>query len=315
MKRLTSVISVILALTSCTHKELCYDHPHTLEIDVEFDWSKAPDAKPGSMSLYLFEEEAEEGNRYEFTDHTKGKIRVMPGKYQAVCINSDTRSISFADRSRYETSLIVTKDADMQPNLTPLSIRPVKGMMKSDIENERLAMSPDSVWTARMEEVIADSLCRKLTFTPEEAFSTIKVEIKNVENIKYLSTAVGSLSSFSEGFHIGLNKLSDEKVTIPFELDISKGDKRLSGELRVFGHCPNGNNKHILTVYGKMADGNTYSQAYDVTGQIHESETDIISILLETLALPEPTPGSGGGGGGFQPSVGDWESVDIGIKM
>ena len=42
----------ILALTTgCEHKELCYEHPHTMQLDVIFDWGKAPGASPGSMSL------------------------------------------------------------------------------------------------------------------------------------------------------------------------------------------------------------------------------------------------------------------------
>lgn len=41
---MTTIAVVILA--SCRHKELCYDHPHGMEVNVVFDWSEAPDATP-----------------------------------------------------------------------------------------------------------------------------------------------------------------------------------------------------------------------------------------------------------------------------
>lgn len=44
-------------LSSCEHKDLCYDHPHRQNVEVMFDWSADPDANPATMSLYLYPEE------------------------------------------------------------------------------------------------------------------------------------------------------------------------------------------------------------------------------------------------------------------
>ena len=38
-------------LSSCEHKDLCYDHPHRETVEVTFDWSEARDANPATMSL------------------------------------------------------------------------------------------------------------------------------------------------------------------------------------------------------------------------------------------------------------------------
>lgn len=315
MRRFITMLAVLMLTQACTHKDLCYDHPHTIDIDVEFDWSKAPDGKPATMSVYLFPEDGGEAQRYEFIDHTKGKMRVLPGRYKAICLNSDTRNISFSDRSSYESCSISTKDTDLLTGLTTLGVRSENAPMARGTEDERIAMSPDSIWTGRIDEIVADSLCKKLTFSLEEAFLTIRIVINNIENIEYLSAANGALSSMSGGWYIGQNVLTEENVTIPFNLEINKKENRINGELLIFGHCPTEETNHLLTTYCIMADGSKFYYTYDVTRHIHESQDGVITISLDNLPLPTPQPGDNQGGGGFQPTVGGWESVDIGIKM
>ena len=44
-----AMAAFLAAVTSCEHKDLCYEHPHPAEIKVVFDWHKAPGAIPESM--------------------------------------------------------------------------------------------------------------------------------------------------------------------------------------------------------------------------------------------------------------------------
>lgn len=83
------LILLIEFLTSCEHKDLCYDYPHRQNVEVTFDWSEAPDANPSTMSLYLFPENGGAPQRYEFTDRNGGCISVAAGTYDAICVNSD----------------------------------------------------------------------------------------------------------------------------------------------------------------------------------------------------------------------------------
>ena len=39
----------LAAMTGCNHKDLCFDHTHTLNVKVVFDWRNASDANPSSM--------------------------------------------------------------------------------------------------------------------------------------------------------------------------------------------------------------------------------------------------------------------------
>ena len=83
------LILLIEFLTSCEHKDLCYDYPHRQNVEVTFDWSEAPDANPSTMSLYLYPENGGAPQRYEFTDRNGGCISVAAGTYDAICVNSD----------------------------------------------------------------------------------------------------------------------------------------------------------------------------------------------------------------------------------
>lgn len=45
---------LLFAMTSCEHKDLCFDHAHTVDVKVVFDWRNAPGASPASMAVYLY---------------------------------------------------------------------------------------------------------------------------------------------------------------------------------------------------------------------------------------------------------------------
>ena len=51
MRRIIYSLAILLLLPSCVHKELCYDHPYTVSVRVEFDWRDAPEAAPDGMCV------------------------------------------------------------------------------------------------------------------------------------------------------------------------------------------------------------------------------------------------------------------------
>ena len=104
-KRVCTIAAAILAvLTSCEHKELCCDHTSSVAVNVIFDWQNAPDATPRSMSCYLFPTDGGKVLRYEFTNRTGGVIRVPAGRYDALCLNSDTETINYRIRRKRRVS-------------------------------------------------------------------------------------------------------------------------------------------------------------------------------------------------------------------
>ena len=118
-----TMAALLVAATSCEHKELCLDHAHAVEVEVVFDWRNAPNAAPASMSLYLFPGDGE-ALRYDFTGRDGGTIRVPIGKYEALCLNSDTENIVYRNTERKGTFEVTTQTSPPLGGLPPWACAP-----------------------------------------------------------------------------------------------------------------------------------------------------------------------------------------------
>lgn len=314
-KHLSAAV-VLLAATACEHKELCLDHAHTADVQVIFDWKNAPSASPESMSLYLFPANGGEVLRYEFTDPDGGTVRVPVGSYAAICLNSDTENVSYDGTERKTTFEVTTRTADLLSGLSLLGVRTDGAPRAPGTEDERIALAPDMLWSDEAEGIVLvqTSATQTIRLYPQQSVSTYTVEIRNALNLKYVSGLSGSLSSLAGGLlpGVGCDVVCEECVTIPFEAAVSDDKTVVTGGLLTFGHCPSGRNTHTLTVYAVLADDSKWYYTYDVTDQIHSApDQRNVHIVLDGLPLPKPIVN----GGGFQPTVDEWQSVDIDIEM
>lgn len=310
-----SLLFAILAISACRHKDLCFDHAHTADVDVIFDWKYAPSARPGSMALYLFPKGGGEYLRYDFTDRNGGTVRLPAGEYDAVCINSDTKDISYVNRAVRPAFEVSTRTTSLLSSLSPLGVSS-KGAPRANHE-ERIALSPDMLWTDMAEGitiVLTAGTRQTIVLYPKVSVSNITVEIRNAQNLKYVNGVSFSLSGMSGGLLPGLgsNSVTKEIVTIPFESATSVENSTITGGTRTFGHCPSGVNKHILTVYAVLANNTKWYYTYDVTEQIHNApDQRNIHIILDGLPLPKPITN----GSGFKPEVNEWQVVEIDISL
>lgn len=306
--------AVLAAATSCEHKELCYDHAHAVTVNVVFDWRNAPDAAPESMSCYLFPTDGGKVLRYEFTDRNGGMIRVPIGRYDALCLNSDTETLDYRNTERERSFEVTTRTTTLLPGLASLGVRPSGAPRAGDTEGERVALSPDMLWSDHAEgiELQRTSVPQTITLYPSVSVCRYTVEIRNAENLKYVSGISGSLSSLAGGLLAGKAETTEECVTIPFDATFSADENVVTGRLLAFGHCPSVQNRHWLTVYAVLADRSRWYYTYDVTDQIHSARNQRdVHILLEGLPLPKPIVN----GGGFQPVVDKWQEIPIDIEM
>lgn len=312
------VVTVLCAaaaalFTACTHKELCHDHSHPARVEVVFDWSKAPDADPATMSLYLFPSDGAEPIRHEFIDRNGGTITVPMGVYDVLCVNSDRETHRIRNREHRETFEVTT-------GLT----RSLKGELASKSETAPLAagaeeepsvLEPETLWSDHAEriDINPDNGVTRIVLTPLSRVITCSVEIRNVENLRHAKALSAALTGMAGGWLAGTDALTEEKVTIPFGLDPANSGTQLTGRLSTFGHCPKSAGRHTLMVYALMADGNTYFMEEDVTDQLHDPEQDPTHIRIVIDKLPLPTPITGGGG--LQPSVKEWQEIYIELPM
>lgn len=307
-------IGAMAVATSCKHKELCYDHAHTVNVNVAFDWQNAPDAAPKSMSVYLFPTDGGEVLRYELTDRNGGTIRVPIGHYDAVSLNSDTENINYRNTERLETFEVTTPTTVLFESLSPLGVSSVGAPRAEGTEEERVALSPDMLWSDYSQgiELSQETEPQTINFRPVSQVCRYTVDVENAENLKYVLGVSGSLSSMAGGVYAGLSRQTDECVTIPFEMTISEDKTALSAELLTFGHCPSEQNIHELIIYVILADESKWYYTYDVTDQIHAAQDPYnVHIVLDGLPVPKPIVN----GGGFQPDIDDWNTVGVDIEM
>lgn len=301
-------------LSSCEHKDLCYDHPHRENVEVTFDWSEAPDANPATMSLYLYPENGGEPIRYEFTDKKGGTISADAGVYRAICVNSDKETHRINNKEQFNTFEVTS--AETRALLGLLAAMAKAEPRARGTEKERVMQGPAMLYSAHAERVVIKPAGEMSTITmkPKPRVKYFTVEIRNVENIRSVKAMSASLSGLSGGWLAGIDQLSSERVTIPFALELDPSLTIVRGKENLFGHCLDFSAKHVLMVYAQLTDGSNWFYEVDVTDQVHAADQEEgapIRIELDKLPFPEAIPG----GSGVQPSVNKWNEVYIDINV
>lgn len=303
---------LLVSLTACEHKELCYDHPHAGNLQVILDWQLAPDATPASMAFYLFPDGEEGSLLYELTDRSGGAVRATQGHYRALCLNSDSRLLVSRNTGSWETFEITSSTTPLLPGLATLGVRSEGAPTAPDARNERVAAAVDGLWCDRIETSFPVTMeGDTVILYPASLLCNYSVEIRGAQNLSGVIGVSASLSGMAGGLFAGTGRLSGEAVTVPFEMEADEDQGVLMAAFKVFGHCPLSVQSHTLIVYAVLSDGSKWYYLYDVTDQVHTAPDPCnVHILLEGLPLPQPSQG-----GGFTPSVGEWEEVQIDVAM
>ncbi len=310
---------LILAMfaVSCQEKELCLDHSHIVNLKVDFDWAKAPEANPGLMTLYLFSEDGSNPQRYELNGRNGGTIRVGAGTYHALCLNGDTRNIECRDRENLSSFLITTKDDDLSTAATLLGTT-IQSLPSNPMsEDERMAREPEMLWTDRLHEINVERYGEnRIEMQPESSVIKISITITNVQNLHLVSGIMGTLSGLSEGILADSGMSNGKCVTTPFAIVRGEDETSLSAEMRSFGDCLSGAEKHFVNLYIVTNDGSRWNYVHEVTAQMHNAEDRThIHIILDELPIPDIGDNGNDQTGGFIPSFEEWQNVEIGIQM
>ncbi|MDE7421197.1 MAG: DUF5119 domain-containing protein [Muribaculaceae bacterium] len=304
-----------LFFTSCTHKDLYMEEEMTSQLQVVFDWSKAPEADPESMALYLYEEDGNTPMRFIFSNKTGGLIKAPFGTRHAICLNADnTDWARMRNHENIETLEIYTQDAEeigsRADNSTTIP-RP------EGTENERIAATPGMLWGSRSNDIkiVPHDGMQTITMYPQEAVCHYIVDVYDVENLKEVeSSAVdATLSGMAEGYNHGQGSATDNTVSMKFDLTGNAEEKNLHGEFLTFGECPTTVAKHYLTLYMVLNDGSKWYNSFDVTDQVTKAADPAhVHIIVRGLDLPEPPKE---GHTELKTDVNEWQAINIGLQM
>ena len=327
-------MTLSVLLSSCEHKDLCYHHPHTKTLRVEFDWRDAPDANPEGMCVFFYPLDGEDApqRRFDFTGKTGGGIEIQVGRYRVLCYNNDTESVLLRGTDAFDTHEGYTREGSIFESIYGSGAN--YAPKAKEAEDERVVISPDMIWgCAALDVEISETgvsyLCfpeseredwsgkpavsteQVITLYPHELVCTYTYEVRNVKNLKHATQMCGSLSGMAPSLLFGDESLGTECVTIPFE-SVSDGGSTITGRFYTFGHHEENTAPHKLLLYVWFVDGSKYYYTFDVTDQIHSApDKRHVHIIIDGLDFPQPI----GNGSGFQPSVDDWQTVEEDIIM
>lgn len=313
---------IAMMLSSCNHKELCYEHPHRSTVRVEFDWTYAPDANPEGMCVYFYPLEGEDApaRRFDFSGRTGGEIDIQVGKYRVMCYNNDTEATQFRFTDDYFKHEAHTREGNIFEGIFGSGASYAPGAKGT--EDQRVFISPDMVWSGVVEfdEVPMASNEAKpravrtdhvITLFPQEQICTYTYEILDVKNLKYASQMCATISGMSSSMNISTGDIHQEPVRVPFDAH-SDGVSTITGRFLTFGHHELNTEPHKMVLYVWFVDGSTIYYTFDVTQQVHNApDKRHVHIVIRGLDFPQPVSN----GSGFKPSVDGWQEVREDIEM
>lgn len=302
ISRLLLIFSCAVAMTGCEHKDLCYDHGHSVEINVKFKWDAAPDADPNTMVVNFFSLDGKYVTSREFTSRDGGTVKLEEGEYMILFHNGEMDNVNEVVDS-YDRYSLNTNEETL---LAPMS-RNMKAPPRPETSTkEPVRTTAETVWAGKKEYVMIDrgKKGQVVELSPEEVTAHYTVEVVNVENLRDNIDISAALSGLSERLNISSSSATGQPVTVPFSVE-RKDATTIEARFLTFGHCPDDNTvSHILSIY-------TSSKVYfnfDVTGQVHDAPDDKnIYVRIDGLKLPVD-------GQDVSPSIDDWgdaENIDI----
>ncbi len=297
ISRLAAICAIMIAavfMPGCEHNELCYDHTHVTELNVEFDWSQAPDADPRTMVVHFFRPDGSLYRRVEFTQRTGGKVRLEAGDYRILFHNGNMETVYELGNSHSDYALSGVSRSILEP-----MGREGDAPRPPESADQLIFSAPDQVWAGSHSaiEILPGVAGQTVKLTPVEATMEYTVEITGVENLRDdidVSAAITGMSPLyrlAEGCHGG------EAATLPISVE-RVGDNTLVAHFRTFGHCPQTELAHTFSVY----TSNKFFVNYDITEKMHNAP-DPRHVVIEIHGLRLPDAGMG-------TEISGWENVE-----
>ena len=335
------IMVVMVAASSCNHKDLCYDHrdhAHRYHIniiaDYRYDWEECfggtnweenwPESyipyddlrptKPGGLRVVNMNEEG--GYNRHNISADGGVVILYEGVNDLLFYNNDTEYIIFS-RTGDGASTRATTRTRTRAEYTP---------SKFANEGESTVSPPDMLFANYIEnyvpEKVVDPVDIEVELQPLVYTYKCRFEFGNDTlpdgNLKYVALARASLSGMAGSVMLNTGETSEDAVTIlADDADVTEWGVRSC--IRSFGvpAFPNPNYptrtdaKHALVLDIRLKNGEYVTFDYDVTDQVNTQPHGGV-IVVSGVVIPDDIASSGSGA--FDVEVDDWgpyEDIDL----
>lgn len=343
MKRYSSllILAIVVALSSCTHKELCEDHrehAHRYHIniiaDYRYDWEECcggtdweyrwPDnympydelrpAKPGGLRVVNYNNDGDY-NRHNISADG-GVVTLYEGENDLLFYNNDTEYIIFSRTGTDATTRATTRTR------TRAAYEPSKFAN----EGESTVSPPDMLFANYIEnyvpEKVVDPVDIEVELQPLVFTYKCRFEFGDANtpdgNLKYVALAKADLSGMAASVLLNTGETSEEAVTILSE-DAEITEWGVRSCIRSFGipafphpnYPTRGDAKHALVLNLRLKNGKYVKFEFDVTDQVQKQPHGGV-ITVSGIVIDEDVVTSGSGA--FDVEVDDWgpyEDIDL----
>lgn len=316
LTHMAATLLVAILTTGCDHKEFRFNLPF-YDVNVSYDWALVPDAQPASMRLTAYREYAQPAP-FPSAGREGTAVSLRTGRYDFVAHNSDTEVFDFGGPTwdSYEITCKETRIERSSPMFSSTRAVP----LGAGTVGQPVVLEPEPLWTSSASGVSIDAdHSLQLVFPMESPLHEYVFTIADVENLQYAREIMMTISGVSSSYYPASRRCSDTHCIIPFPAE-NTGTSTVSGRVRLFGHCPEGEVfRHVLVIYVELRDGAKWYYTADVTAAMHDpdhitsggtGQTDV-PIVIDRLPLPEPITN----GSGLHPTVDEWQEIKIDVPM
>lgn len=330
MKQLLYTLAglLLMATTSCEHKELCYHHSEHAQkyhikvvADYRYDWEECyggidwesnwpeeykpyDELRPGKPSGLRVVNTTIDGSKSNMHNISPdgGVVTLFEGLNNILFYNNDTEYIIFSQEG-------AGRDATTRAT-TRSRARSTYKRSEFANEGEETMTPPDMLYG----NYFVDYLCEKLV-TPAEVRVTLqplvftyKVRYEFAEGREHVTLARGALSGMARSVNINTGETSAEASTLLFDGEMTPWGARAFVNSFGVPDFPNANYpsraeaKHALNLEVMLKNGTMLSFDFDVTDQVlAQPHGGVIVVKDIVVEMEEGKPS-----GGFDVSVSDW---------
>lgn len=301
---IAACVALALMLSGCEQRDLCYDHSsHKASVNLEFDWSDAPDAHPVSMVVYFFPTDNSQYIRFEFdNDGSQSRngfstsVKVPVGTYYVVSHNGGTENIE--EGNTYYNYRLTSFDTSL---LAPLN-RSIDAPKPDNTESQQIRAQASTLYACTVSDPVSltPNSANTIVLQPQKKSTTINVTVSDITNMRDGIEICGVISGLAESWHPSTGMPGGSDVIVPMSL--SYDGEKLHGCMEVFGDKTPHDTTHKLRLYTSQK----YFYDFDVTDQIHSaSGSNHIDISVSGVVMP--------GEEGMDVSVDSWEKNETNI--
>lgn len=339
-KYILMLAGMLTALTSCEHKELCFDHDEhapraAVHIGTEYeqeweltcegstDWESAwreefgmeyddlrPDL-PGGLRVQIYHDD---GTSSTLNVPAEGDVvQMRPGEHSLLLYNNDTEYIVFDDMASYASARATTRTRVRSTYL---------GSSYMEDAADNTVNEPDMLYGSYVDSYTAERTVEadELPVTMHPLVFTYLVRYKFSHGQEYVALARGALAGMAGAVWLNSGRTADESATVLFDCTVE--DFGVQACVRSFGipDYPNGayttravNRRYALNLEVRLKNGNMKSFDIDVTDQVARQPQ---GGVIEVDGLEITDEEGQAGGSGFDVEVDDWgEYEDIELPL